>query len=125
MANDNSPAAYHIDWSTVPERTGISGFPVRVVNGERLQLALIELPAGFSNAPHSHPGEQAGYVLAGTIEYIIEDVTILCRTGDSYCIPPGKNPRDPGAAGCTGPAAGVFLPAAPGIHVEDTRSGAE
>ncbi|CAG0996491.1 hypothetical protein ANRL2_03615 [Anaerolineae bacterium] len=82
--------SFRIDWEAVPEQFGVSGLPIKLVNGEFLQLSRVELPSGFQNQAHSHPNEQAGIVLAGVIEYVIEDKTILCHVGDCYLIPAGK-----------------------------------
>lgn len=87
---DTESETLHIDWSAVPERMGISGIPIRLVNGEHLQLMMVELPVGYANLPHRHASEQVGYVLAGTIVYDIEGARIRCRAGDSYRIPPGR-----------------------------------
>jgi quercetin dioxygenase-like cupin family protein len=81
---------YHIDWKSVPDRTGVSGIPIKLVVGQHMQMTLVELAAGFENQPHSHISEQMGYVLAGTIQYDIEGETITCHPGDGYRIPPNK-----------------------------------
>lgn len=78
---------YLIDWDAVPERFGVSGIPIKLVNGAFLQLSRVELPSGFQNQPHSHPNEQAGVVMAGVIEYAVADTTIVCHVGDCYLIP--------------------------------------
>lgn len=82
--------SYRIDWEAVPERVGVSGLPIKLVNGECLQVSRVELPSGFENQAHRHPNEQAGIVLAGVIEYTIEDITVVCHEGDCYLIPAGK-----------------------------------
>jgi quercetin dioxygenase-like cupin family protein len=85
-----SSTPYQIDWDAVPERIGVSGIPIKCVNGEFMQLSRVELPSGFENQAHSHPSEQFGIVLTGTIEYNIEGTIITCRTGDCYIIAAGK-----------------------------------
>ena len=80
----------HVDWKTVPEQTGVSGIPIRLVTGEHMQMVMVKLDAGFENPPHSHASEQMGYVLAGTIQYDIEGETITCHSGDGYRIPPNR-----------------------------------
>ena len=41
---------------------------------------------------HSHPYEQAGYLVAGSLELTIGDETLLAVPGDSWCIPGGTAP---------------------------------
>ena len=83
-------ALQYIDWKPIPDRTGVSGIPIKVVIGEHVPIGYMPLPPGYQNPPHQHPSEQVGIVVAGEIEYHVEGTVITCRTGDSYIIPPGK-----------------------------------
>lgn len=85
-----SKHTYHVDWDDIPDRSGISGVPIKLVNGAHLQIARIPLAPGYQNPPHRHPSEQTGIVLAGAIEYDIEGTVITRHVGDSYIIPAGK-----------------------------------
>jgi quercetin dioxygenase-like cupin family protein len=49
----------------------------------------IKIPAGVESGWHMHPGEEVGYILAGTVEVMIQGEPILIlHAGDSFLIPP-------------------------------------
>ena len=51
---------------------------------------LTEIPAGVESGWHVHPGEEVGYILAGTVTMQIRDrPTLTLRAGDGFLIPPG------------------------------------
>ncbi|MBW6494391.1 MAG: cupin domain-containing protein [Burkholderiaceae bacterium] len=54
--------------------------------GGELQLYLVEIRPGGQSGPeaYTHRGEEAGLVLAGTLELIVEDRTVLLYEGDSF-----------------------------------------
>jgi quercetin dioxygenase-like cupin family protein len=72
---------------SIPERTSISGLPVKILSGEHLMLSLIDLPAGFSAPAHRHPNEQISYVLSGAVIYDVEGETITGQAGGVFLIP--------------------------------------
>lgn len=50
---------------------------------------LTEIPSGVASGWHMHPGEEVGYILAGTVEMEIEgEPTLTLRTGDPFLMPP-------------------------------------
>lgn len=65
------------------KRTGVF---VKIVTGEKMQMALEKLDYGVANK-HSHPNEQMGYVLKGEVEITIADETKKCGPGIAYYIP--------------------------------------
>jgi hypothetical protein len=51
---------------------------------------LTEIPAGVESGWHTHPGEEVGYILAGTVEMRIQgQSTLTLHAGDSFLILPG------------------------------------
>lgn len=54
--------------------------------GGELQVYLVEIRPGGHSGPevYTHRGEEAGLVLAGTLELIVEDRTVLLYEGDSF-----------------------------------------
>jgi mannose-6-phosphate isomerase-like protein (cupin superfamily) len=38
---------------------------------------------------HSHPHQQAGYILEGALEVLVGDEILTIQAGDAYMIPPG------------------------------------
>ena len=55
---------------------------------------------------HTHPGEEVGYILAGTVKMMIKDQeTLLLHAGDPFLMPPGT----PHNALDVGPDTGMML----------------
>jgi len=49
---------------------------------------LTEIPAGSESGWHLHPGEEVGYILAGTVEMMIQGKpTLTLHVGDPFLIP--------------------------------------
>ena len=59
----------------------------RVVNGERMTLAAVDLKPGAVVAEHRHENEQLGFVLQGTLTFTIGGETRDLEVGDTYAIP--------------------------------------
>ncbi|MEN8121333.1 MAG: cupin domain-containing protein [Bacteroidota bacterium] len=58
-----------------------------LATGTKSMVTKMNYKIGDRVPPHTHPNEQAGYVISG--EYIIEygQIKETLRKGDSYCIP--------------------------------------
>jgi quercetin dioxygenase-like cupin family protein len=70
------------------KRTEIQHRPSSIPGREIVQV-LTEIPAGVESGWHLHPGEEVGYILAGTVEMMIEDQpTLHLHAGDGFLIPP-------------------------------------
>ena len=65
----------------------IAGFNPRTFWGDKMTVALVALEPHVILSSHSHLHEQAGYVLAGEIEFPINGPTQGLRPGDVYIIP--------------------------------------
>jgi quercetin dioxygenase-like cupin family protein len=72
--------------SQAPRRIwdGISG---RVINGERLTMALVDLAPNTPLQEHAHDNEQLGFVLQGQLTFTIGGETRTLGPGDTYNIP--------------------------------------
>ena len=57
------------------------------VAGREAVTAKAELPTGVSAGRHTHPGEEIGYVLEGTVSLEIEGVSKPLKAGDAFLIP--------------------------------------
>jgi quercetin dioxygenase-like cupin family protein len=57
------------------------------IEGDRMMVALMRMPAGTSAAPHSHPNEQWIYILEGTFEAEVGGEKITARPGSVIYIP--------------------------------------
>jgi quercetin dioxygenase-like cupin family protein len=62
---------------------GVTG---RVVEGERVTLAVIELDPDSVVPEHSHDNEQVGVLVSGLLEFRIGDETRTVEPGGTWCI---------------------------------------
>jgi quercetin dioxygenase-like cupin family protein len=60
-----------------------------LVSGERLMICRFDLDQGVEIPSHSHPHDQAGYVVSGRIRVTVDGVGLELGPGDSYCAPSG------------------------------------
>jgi len=58
-----------------------------LATGDRSMVTKMLYPEGDRVAPHSHPNEQAGYVVSAHIRLTAAGETHDLRPGDSYVIP--------------------------------------
>lgn len=59
------------------------------VPGREIVQVLTEIPVGVESGWHTHPGEEVGYILAGTVQMRIKDhPTLVLNAGDGFLIPP-------------------------------------
>jgi quercetin dioxygenase-like cupin family protein len=87
------------------KRTELQHAPASIPGREIVQV-LTEIPAGVESGWHQHPGEEVGYILAGTVRMEIEGKpTLTLHAGDPFLIPP----RTPHNATDLGPDTGRML----------------
>jgi quercetin dioxygenase-like cupin family protein len=59
------------------------------IPGREIVQVLTEIPAGVESGWHMHPGEEVGYILAGTVQMQIEGrPTLTLHAGDPFLMPP-------------------------------------
>lgn len=76
------------------------------IPGREIVQVLTEIPVGVESGWHMHPGEEVGYILAGTVEMSIEGMpTLTLNAGDPFLMPP----RTPHNALDVGPGTGMML----------------
>ena len=76
------------------------------IPGRQIVQVLTEIPEGVESGWHMHPGEEVGYILAGTVEMEIKDQpTLTLHAGDPFLMPP----RTPHNARDIGPGTGQML----------------
>jgi quercetin dioxygenase-like cupin family protein len=76
------------------------------IHGRDIVQVRTEIPAGVESGWHIHPGEEVGYIVAGTVRMEIRGQTTLdLHPGDGFVIPP----RTPHNATDLGPDTGVML----------------
>ena len=54
--------------------------------GKDVMLCLFTWEKGAVLPEHSHPNEQAGYVLSGAVEFVISGEKYILRSGSSYIV---------------------------------------
>jgi quercetin dioxygenase-like cupin family protein len=86
-----------------------NGVTARVVNGDRMTLASIDLGPGVAVPQHHHENEQLGFVIRGSLTFTIDGDSRVLNAGDTYVIP-SHVPHDvvAGAEGAT--VVDVFAP---------------
>ena len=67
-----------------PDYSSVEG---AVVEGDRMIVALMRMPAGTGAAPHSHPNEQWIYILEGTFKAKIDGKEIEAKAGSVVYVP--------------------------------------
>jgi quercetin dioxygenase-like cupin family protein len=76
------------------------------IPGREIVQVLTEIPPGVESGWHTHPGEEVGYILAGTVKMmILGQPTITLHAGDPFLMPP----RVPHNALDVGPESGMML----------------
>ena len=86
-----------------------NGIVARSVVGEEMTMAIVELDPGAVAAEHSHPNEQLGFVISGTISFRIGDEMRQLEPGGTYAIPGGvAHEATAGPDGCV--VMDVFAP---------------
>src|SRR6201994_1276459 len=76
------------------------------IPGREIVQVLTEIPAGVQSGWHMHPGEEVGYILAGTVKMEIRGrPTLTLHAGDPFLMPP----RTPHNATDLGPETGRML----------------
>ncbi|RFA11685.1 hypothetical protein B7R22_18390 [Subtercola boreus] len=60
------------------------------IPGRDIVQVLTEIPVNVSSGWHHHPGEEVGYIVAGTVKMERKDrTTQTLNAGDGFLIPPG------------------------------------
>ena len=60
------------------------------ITGREAVTAKAELPPGVSSGRHTHPGEEIGYVLEGSVSIELDGQTKTLKAGEAFAIPAGK-----------------------------------
>ena len=65
----------------------VSGCRMRIPFDKNLMLSYLEIDDGADVPLHSHPHEQGGMSIRGTLKLTIGDETRLCQPGSMFLIP--------------------------------------
>ena len=76
------------------------------IPGREIVQVLTQIPCGVESGWHIHPGEEVGYIVAGTVKMMIQDQpTLTLHAGDGFLI----SPRTAHNALDVGPETGQML----------------
>lgn len=65
------------------------GVTARIASGEKMMLSLVTLAPGAVVPTHSHPHEQMGMMVSGTMEFTIAGETRQLSGNEMYLVPGG------------------------------------
>jgi len=82
-------AQYFIDPDALAGKALAPGIDLRVVWGQHIMLSFVRLAPGGVVPPHSHPHEQGGVCLEGSMEFTIGSETRIVKRGEGWLIPGG------------------------------------
>ena len=85
------------------------GINARVINGERLTLAVVDLEPNAVLPEHKHENEQLGFVIRGSLTMHIGSDMKELHPGDTYSIP-SQTPHNAAAGPEGATVADVFAP---------------
>ncbi len=90
MNNPDPAGASHHRWADVPLEQLKAGLTRRLVSGERIMVAQIELKAGEDVPRHAHENEQVSYVLTGALRFWLganDEREVTLHAGEVLVIP--------------------------------------
>ena len=73
----------------IPPRTLAPGVTAKIASGEKLMLSLVTLAPNAVVPTHSHPHEQMGMMVSGTMEFTIAGETRVFSGNELYLVPGG------------------------------------
>ena len=65
------------------------GVTAKIASGERMMFSLVTLASNAVVPTHTHPHEQMGMLVSGTMEFTIEGVTRVLSGNEMYFVPGG------------------------------------
>lgn len=78
----------HTAWDDIPLEELSSTITRRIVNGEKVMAAIVNLKKGAVVPNHSHESEQITYVIEGWLRFTMQDgSTIDVKSGETLVIP--------------------------------------
>ena len=84
------PDEYCFDLANIPKVHGGPDYTTATgpcVEGDRMIVALMRMPAGTGAVAHSHPNEQWIYILEGTFRAKIGDSEVVAKPGSVVYVP--------------------------------------
>jgi unsaturated pyranuronate lyase len=78
-----------LDPRKIASKTLSPGVTAKIAWGEKLMLSLVTLEPDAVVATHSHPHEQMGLMVSGTMELTIAGETRILSANEMYLVPGG------------------------------------
>jgi quercetin dioxygenase-like cupin family protein len=63
------------------------GVEMRIIEGEKMTMVFFQLAPDAEIPEHSHPHEQMGTVLEGSIEFVLDGERQVVEKGQAYHVP--------------------------------------
>jgi len=73
----------------IPPMALAPGVTARIASGEKMMFSLVTLAPNAVVPTHSHPHEQMGMMVSGTMEFTIEGETRVLSGNEMYFVPGG------------------------------------
>ena len=83
----------------IPPRTLAPGVTAKIASGEKMMFSLVTLAPNAVVPTHSHPQEQMGMMVSGTMEFTIESETRVLSGNEMYFVPGGASHAAKGGPG--------------------------
>ena len=80
---------YYYDPSERETKELAPGISARTFWGENMLVSVVDLDANMPLPEHSHPHEQVGMILAGSVEFNIAGETRMLGPGEVFIVPGG------------------------------------
>lgn len=94
-----------------PSTEAVDGASLRLLaGGTEVNIQQFSIDPGAVVPEHSHPHEQAGYLLEGALTFTVDDESLLVEADDSYVIPGGEPHSAENRADTTAVGLDVFSP---------------
>ena len=75
----------HVSGTTVESAEPVDGVHLRILAaGEHANIQHFRIEPGAVVPEHSHPHEQLGYVVSGTLTFDVDGTPVPVEAGDSY-----------------------------------------
>ncbi|MFN2466305.1 MAG: cupin domain-containing protein [Candidatus Dormibacteria bacterium] len=78
--------ATYSDFNSQEVRQIWDGIQGRVITGERMTMALVDIEPNVQLQEHHHENEQLGFIVQGQLTFTIGGETRTLETGDTYSI---------------------------------------
>ena len=80
---------YFVEREKMHRKELVPGTKANLAWGKNIMLSMVEIGPGTVVPMHSHPHEQAGFVVEGEFDFIIGGEKRRLKPGDMYIIPGG------------------------------------